>query len=358
VLSKLVLPSSAVLGLGFAIFTIASGSRPPLAAQPVAEPARAPFARFIAGAGIVEPSSRSIAIGSPLSRCVSEVLVHVGDEVDAGEPLFLLDDRDLRAELAVRRTALATARAKLGRYQAMPRAEDVPPAEARVSEAEAHLADALNRLALAESVEDPRAISVEEVERRRHESEAAGARLAQARAELTLLEAGAWKADLEVAQAEEAAAEAQVQAIEVELERLVVRAPVAGMILQVNVRAGEFAQAGMLTTPLVLMGTVHPLHVRVDVDENDAWRFRAGAAATASVRGNRDIGTKLRFEYLEPYVVPKRSLTGDTSERVDTRVMQVVFSFERGELPIQVGQQMDVYIEESGNAGVMEGVDQ
>src|SRR5262245_20635389 len=129
------------------------------------------------------------------------------------------------------------------------------------------------------------------------------------------------------------------------------------MILQVNVRAGEFAQAGMLSTPLVLMGTVHPLHVRVDVDENDAWRFRAGAAATASVRGNRDIGTKLRFEYLEPYVVPKRSLTGDTSERVDTRVMQVVFSFERGALPIQVGQQMDVYIEESGDISGMERVD-
>src|SRR5262249_43090423 len=127
-LSKFVLPSTAVLGLGFAIFTIAAGSRPPLVAQPVAEPARTPFARFIAGAGIVEASSRSIAIGAPLSRCVSEVKVRVGDEVEAGAPLFLLDDRDLRAELAVRRTTLATAQAKLERYQAMPRAEDVPPA--------------------------------------------------------------------------------------------------------------------------------------------------------------------------------------------------------------------------------------
>lgn len=357
-ISKLVLPSSAVLGLGFAVFTIASGSRPPLVAQPAAEPARAPFTRFIAGAGIVEPSSRSIAIGSPLSRCVAEVRVHVGDEVAEGAPLFTLDARDLRAELAVRETALATARAKLGRYQALPRAEDVPPARARVTEAEAHLADARNRLALAESVEDSRAISVEEVERRRHEQEAALARLEQAQSELALLEAGAWQADLEIARAEQAAAEAQVHALEVELERLIVRAPVAGMILQVNVRPGEFASAGMLTTPLVLMGTVHPLHVRVDIDENDAWRFQQGAAATGSVRGNRDIGTELRFEYLEPYVVPKRSLTGDTSERVDTRVMQVVFSFERGELPIQVGQQMDVFVEETVSAVAKGQVDQ
>src|SRR5262249_13005537 len=92
-------------------------------------------------------------------------------------------------------------------------------------------------------------------------------------------------------------------------------------------------------------GAVHPLHVRVDIDENDAWRFHEGAVATASVRGNCDIGTPLQFEYVEPYVVPKHSLTGEATERVDTRVMQVVFSFERGDLPIQVAEQMDVFIE-------------
>jgi len=345
-LSRILLPSTAVLGLGFAIFTIASGSRPPLVAQPVAEPARPAFTRFIAGAGIVEPSSRCIAIGSPLARLVSEVRVRPGAEVDAGEPLFLLDGRDLEAELAVRRTALTTARARLARSEALPRREELPPAEARVAEARARLADARSKLTLAESIRDPRAISVEEVERRRHDAEGAEAHLDAARGELSLLEAGAWDADLEVLRAEVAAAEAQVQATEVEIERLTVRAPVTGLVLQVNVRSGEFAPAGALQTPLVMLGAVHPLHVRVDVDENDAWRFRPGAPATASVRGNRDITTELRFEYLEPYVVPKRSLTGDTAERVDTRVMQVVFSFERGDLPIQVGQLMDVFIEE------------
>ncbi len=344
-ITKYVLPSAAVVGLSFAIVTIANASKPPLVAPPVAAAARTPFTKFIAGAGIVEPSSRSIAIGSPLSRVVAQVSVEVGAEVEAGAPLFVLDGRDLRAELAVRRTALATVQAKLARHQALPRAEDLPPARARVSECEARLADARNRLQLAQSVTDRRAISVEDVEGRRHETEAAQARLAEASSELALLEAGAWTADIDIARSEEAAAQAQLEAIEVEIERLTVRAPIAGKILQLNVRAGEFATAGMLATPLVLMGAVHPLHVRVDIDENDAWRFQEGAAATASVRGNRDIATTLQFEYLEPYVVPKQSLTGAATERVDTRVMQVVFRFERGELPIQVGQQMDVFIE-------------
>jgi HlyD family secretion protein len=113
----------------------------------------------------------------------------------------------------------------------------------------------------------------------------------------------------------------------------------------VNIRLGEFAQAGVLQTPLMLLGNVERLHVRVDVDENDAWRVRSEAPAVAFVRGNRELKTPLQFVRTEPYIVPKRSLAGDTTERVDTRVLQILYSFDRGELPVYVGQQMDVFIE-------------
>lgn len=352
-LTKYVLPSVSAIGLCFAAVTIANSSRAPLVAAPAAQPASAPFTRFIAGAGIVEPSSRMVAVGSPLARCVREVHVAVGQQVEVGASLFTLDDRDLQARLAVDRTALAVAESKLGRLMALPRAEDLPPARARLAEAQSKQHDAEDMLARALAVKDARAISGEELTKRRHEAAAAAARAEQAAAELALLEAGAWKPDVEIALAERDAARAQALASEVELERLTVRAPVAGMVLQVEVKAGEFAPAGALDKPLMLLGNVDRLHVRVDIDENDAWRFRAGAKATASIRGNREIGTALRFEYLEPYVVPKRSLTGDTAERVDTRVLQVVFSFERGALPIQVGQQMDVFIEEARTENVV-----
>lgn len=344
---KLMLPSSAVLGLAFAIFTIAKGSRPPLVAAPLAEPSRTPYVKFIAGAGIVEPSSRNIAIGSPLGRLVSEVAVRVGDEVKAGDPLFRLDERDLIGEQGIRRAAVAAAQAKLRRLEALPRAEDVPPAEARVAETESQLDDAKNLLSMVRGVVDSGAVSREEVDKRRYAVQAAQARHDQAKAQLWVLKAGAWKEDLEVARVEKESAEAQLRSTEIEIDRLTVRAPIAGTVLQLNVRAGEYAPTGVLATPLVLLGATHPLHVRVDIDENDAWRFRKGAPAQGSVRGNSEIRTSLRFEYLEPYVVPKKSLTGDTSERVDTRVMQAIFSFDRKELPIHVGQQMDVFVEVS-----------
>jgi hypothetical protein len=47
----------------------------------------------------------------------------------------------------------------------------------------------------------------------------------------------------------------------------------------------------------------------------------------------------------EPFVVPKKSLTGDSTERVDTRVLQVIYQIENGNLPLFVGQQMDVFID-------------
>jgi hypothetical protein len=95
----------------------------------------------------------------------------------------------------------------------------------------------------------------------------------------------------------------------------------------------------------MLLGDDTRLHVRVDVDENDAWRFRPGAAAVAFVRGNPDLKTPLQFERFEPYVIPKQSLTGDTTERVDTRVLQVIYSFDQAAVPVYVGQQMDVFIQ-------------
>src|SRR5262249_45093590 len=107
---------------------------------------------------------------------------------------------------------------------------------------------------------------------------------------------------------------------------------------------GEYARVDA-AKPMMLLGDIDRMHVRVDIDENDAWRFRPGAKAEAFVRGNRALETSLEFVRVDPYVVPKRSLTGDSAERVDTRVLQVLYAFDPKSLGVYVGQQMDVFIE-------------
>jgi len=187
-------------------------------------------------------------------------------------------------------------------------------------------------------------IREEDLQRRREATKAAQAKVDEAKAALALLKAGAWAPDIKIAKAEITTAEAQLKRLETDIERLTMRAPVAGEILQVNVRAGEYAQVGTLAKPLIVMGDTSRLNVRVDVDENEGWKVRADAPAKAAERGNSNQKVDLEFVRFEPYVVPKKSLTGDSTERVDTRVLQVIYRFKETKVPFRVGQQMDVFI--------------
>src|SRR5262249_49886294 len=87
------------------------------------------------------------------------------------------------------------------------------------------------------------------------------------------------------------------------------------------------------------------LHIRADVDESESWRVRPNTRAIAYVRGDTAQKRELEFVRFEPYVIPKKSLTGDTTERVDTRVLQVIYRVKDQSPVLYVGQQMDVYIE-------------
>jgi multidrug efflux pump subunit AcrA (membrane-fusion protein) len=342
---KYVIPVMSLAGVGLAVHTVWSQGQERPAPAPVAQPPRSPFRASVAGSGIIEASTENIAIGTHLPGIVVEVFVKPGDQVKAGDALFRVDDRALRAELRVKETQLGVLRQTLAKMEQSPRPEDVPPAEARVAAAKSQLEDAERLWNLMDGVADKRAVSAEDLSRRHFAYETARARLAEAKAELDLLNAGTWTLELAVQRAQVEAAEAQANQTRTEIERLTVRAPVDAEVLQRNVRPGEYAPAGVLDRPLLLLGQTGVLHVRVDVDENDAWRVTPGAKARATLRGNSSLAADLSFVRVEPYVVPKKSLTGESTERVDTRVLQVLYSFPRGALNAYVGQLVDVNIE-------------
>ena len=292
---KYILPLIALLGVALAVFIALRGHKTVLPAAPVSAAPQPPYRSFVAGTGIIEANTENISVGTQIPGVVSKIYVHIGSQVKAGDPLFTIDDRAQRALVAVKTAA--------------------------VQVAEAQLAHAKYELGLGEGLTEKRVLSLEDRETRRYNAQAAEAQLAQARAEL--------------------------ESARTDLDRLTVRAPVDGQVMQLKTHLGEFAPTGVLSQPLILLGGVQPMHVRVNVDENDAWRARATADAIGFLRGNNQIKTPLHFVCFEPYVVPKVSLTGDSTERVDTRVLQIIYSFERGNLPIYVGQQMDVYIDAS-----------
>ena len=186
---------------------------------------------------------------------------------------------------------------------------------------------------------DPSRRCAEESPRAPHQRE-------QATADLQLLTAGAWEPDKAIARAAIQQAESQVLQTQVEIERALVRAPASGRVLQVNVRPGEYVG----TTPgqaLIVLGDTGSLRVRVNIDEADIPRVRPGMSATGYPRGGSRQEVPLQFVRVEPMVTPKQSLTGDNTERVDTRVLKMIFQVAGSDPALYVGQQLDVFL----NAG-------
>jgi multidrug efflux pump subunit AcrA (membrane-fusion protein) len=311
--TRFILPAVGLLAALGATYSIARTAPHRERTEPPAAPPAAAFSERVAAVGLVETSTENIAIGTPLSGVVTRVFVSAGQTVRRGDPLFSLDTRHLQADYDVRQGVVTVARA-------------------RAAVASARLEDVRRLLSFAEQVKDPRAISAEEMSRRRSAVDTVVAELAHAQSEV-------------------AAAESLVRSIHTDIERSTVRAPLDAEVLQVRLRAGEFAPAAVTTRPFMLLGRRKPLHVRVDVDEHEGWRVRSGAPAMGHVRGNPQLDTPLTFVRFEPFVLPKTSLTGDSTERVDTRVLQVIYRIDRGDLPLFVGQQLDVFIDGAPAAG-------
>jgi len=343
VFRKFGLPLLALGLLAFAVFHVVSAQYTPPRPPPVVEPARSPYARTVAAAGLVEAQTETISVDTHLPGVVAELFVKVGQQVKKGDALFRLDDRHLRAELAYRKAAVAAARAQLDRLEQQPRPEELPPSAARVRETQENLKDLEDSLERTRRLYSQRAAAEEDLTRRQQAVKVAAEQLAWAEADYALPKAGSWAPDKEVTRTAERQAEAQLGQTRTELERLTVTAYVDGEVLQINVRPGEYVGAPP-GQALVVLGSVRQLHVRVDVDEHDIPRFRPGAPARAAVRGDPRLQHELKFVRVEPYVIPKKSLTGDNTERVDTRVLQVIYAVGPGPGRLYVGQQVDVFI--------------
>ena len=301
------LPTLAAAAAIYATVSVVRTQPVRAATEPASAPPASSFTHTVAAVGLIEASTEHLSVGTPISGIVSEVTVALNQSVRAGTPLFRLDTRHLQASLAVQEAHLAAARAR--RVPALTQAED--------------LRDRLDR---SRKLRGGTVISEEEWARTEFALKAAEARVAEIEAEGIV-------------------AEASVAAVRTEIARCTIVAPIDATVLQLKIRPGEFATAGPTGTPLIVLGHLTPLHLRTDIDEHEAWRVGPESRARGHVRGNAALSSTLSFVRFEPFVIPKRSLTGDSLERVDTRVLQAVYRIDRSDLNLYVGQQMDVFIE-------------
>ena len=334
---KTLLPAAALLLIAYAIWhtisrrpneNILAPTITPVAAPRLAQNAESNTAliglsrvNMVAGTGLIEPSSELLELAPAQGGIVRSVAVVAGDQVHAGQLLVQLNDHDAVADVALREAALSSA-------------------QRNVDLALANLKDEQAQLALYEGVTEPGVISREELLRRQ-----GATAQAQARARL--------------AQAQQVEATAILNASRVRAAQFVVRAPIDATVLQVRARPGQYAAAATLTASqtsqgLLTLGRIKPLYVRVDIDAVDITRLglKEGAegkinsslSASISPRGTSAISVQTVLVRVEPLVKPKQSLNNAADERVDTRVLQLIFKLPMEASGFFVGQQVDAYV--------------
>ena len=352
---KMILPGAAVAMLVFAAVHAFYIQRTQPESPPPVPPPTTPFGKTVAGDGIVEPNTEAsttsvISVGSQLSGVVTKVCARIGQTVKAGDRLFELDKSQTEADLKVRQAQVVSSQMTLRQLELQPRPETVPPSEALVKAAEATNRQQKDEFERAKKTFAAAATTQEDLVNKEETYYTGLAQLTQAKTNLALLKAGAWEADKAVASANVEAAKAQVDQDLTILRLMAICAPVDGTILQINIRPGEYVSTTG-SQSLIVMGSLLPLCVRVNVDEEDIPRLNLSGPARAKIRGDvSQAEIPMTFVRLEPYVVPKTSLTGLNTERVDTRVVQLIYAINPDQKAVKekkvlVGQLVDVFID-------------
>ncbi|BDC34157.1 glycosyl hydrolase family 18 [Candidatus Dependentiae bacterium Noda2021] len=291
---KYIIPIISLLGIALTIGILIVQLRRPQAQKIISVLPTPPFEHYVAGEGQIEASGRTVTIGFPFSQIITQLFVVPGQAVRKNDPLLQLDTRQLDADLEKSLQELATAQTKYDEQTTL--------------------------FNFYERLKEKSAVSQQEYQKAFFAKQTSNAELL--------------------------VAQESVNQIKTMIERSTIIAPTDGMVLAVNTHTGETAQLSPSRgAPFILFGDTSVLNLRTYIPEEDAWRIIPGAPGFAYVRGNASIKIPLRFLYVEPFMIAKPALTGSDTERVDTRVLQIVYEFDANKYPVYVGQLLDIYLD-------------
>jgi len=336
------------------VFAIEKPAQPPLF-----HPASNPYSAGIYAEGIVESeqtSGSNISVYPEVPGTVKKIFVGEGQEVRAGEPLLFIDDSVQRATTEQQKSQAQAAHALLEELRAQPRQENLEIANAQVSAAKASLRTTMDELTKQQAAYngDPRAVSRDALDAAGNAVLVAQANLDVAQRQYELTKAGAWSYDIRNQERQYEALHKASLSSSALLDKYTLRAPADATVLSLNTTPGSYISPqgsyDMYTEaalPVLVLGTPQTrLHVRCYIDEILLSRLPApdNMKAQMTIRGT-DTKIPLRFERIQPFVSPKIELSDQRQERVDVRVLPVIFSFVKPQgVNLYPGELVDVYL--------------
>lgn len=350
-----------VLGALWSAYVYAVPSKP---LAPVFNPAPDPYVQGIYANGIVESyqsNGENISIYPEVAGSIVRIRVAEGQVVTRGTPLVEIDDTVQRAIVEQQEAQVEAAQALLEELRAQPRKENLDVARAQVLMAQANLKSLQDQLEKQQHSYDidPESVSKDALDNARNAEKVAGANLEVANRQYGLTKAGAWIFDVRNQQKQVEALSKQVASSSALLGKFTIKAPTEGIVMSVNATVGGYVSPqGAYDAytqgfdPVVVMGTSKAtLAVRVYIDEILIPRLPPADRLVAQmfIRGT---GTKVPLEFVrvQPYVSPKIQLSNERQEKVDLRVLPIIFRFEPPPgVQLFPGQLVDVYVGERGS---------
>ncbi len=290
---------------------------------PAFNPASNPYAKGIYANGIIESSQASgenINIYPEVSGVVTKIMIPEGARVHVGAPLLLLDDSLQRATTEQLKAQAESAQAQIGAAKASLKS----------------LQDTFDKQKKSYEL-NPKSVSRDVLDTAQNAVEVA-------------------KANLEVAQKQYQASLKSYQSANVLLSKYLIKANSDGTVLSINTAVGSYISSqgvydsytGSLDPPIVMGNTRDYIEVRCYVDEILISKLPAISRMHARmfIRGT-NINIPLEYVREQPYVTPKIELSNQRTERVDVRVLPIIFRLARPkDISLYPGQLVDVYIGE------------
>lgn len=204
---------------------------------------------------------------------VTQRFVSEGDRVKAGQPIARLDDAEQKEELALREAELQGAQAALAELEAGSRPQEIAAAAAAVRSAQAEAERARLDFVRQQELLRRAAIANRDFEAAQAQLKVANAHVAEAVERLKLAQEGPRQETIEQARARVAEARAAVALARTMLDNTRLASPLTGVVLSHNVEPGEFVAAG---TPVVTVADLEHVWVRAYIPQTELGRIRHG----------------------------------------------------------------------------------
>ena len=240
-------------------------------------------------------------IRAEVDGIIQEISVEQGDEVDGGELIAILSDRDYSAELQKVTAELREKQANLNKLKTGPRPEEIGLAGSEVGKVRARLKYARSNLSRFETLSDRGLVSRKELEETEEQVAVLTKELEVARSKLEILQAGTRQEEIEAAQAEIARLEVQQGYLKEKLRLVRVVSPVPGIITTHNLKEkiGQHVEKGDLITEVHELKTVK---AEIAVPEKEIADVHVGQEVVLKARAYPHLTFEGRVTSIAPIV--------------------------------------------------------